>query len=115
MKFRRIIATTLIVSSLATVTGCAWFQANGKTVVTDVGQIAACVLSQVLNPGTTDANQVIQACQGATLADLVGVLGSLIDFYTAPPAAGEKRPALDADTLMRLYSLKAQAEHELAK
>ena len=75
------------------VVGCSWFTANKQTVLTDVGSTASCVLAQVFQ-GNEDPLSITVACAPATLADIVEIVASLLNFYAQPTDGGA--PAADA-------------------
>jgi len=72
--------------TVATQTGCGWFGANNNQVVSDVGQIASCVIAQLFQ-GVTDPLKIVGACQGATMADVEQIIASIINYYDQPDAS----------------------------
>ena len=75
------------VNGLVSSQGCAAFQKAEPQVVTDLGAIAACVLTSVLG-GATNAPAVAATCAPATLADVVQVVQALISYYESQGADG---------------------------
>ena|ERR1700722_270604 len=60
--------------------GCAWWTANSKPVVTDIGSIASCVISQLFL-GVSVPATIVGSCIGATIADVEEIVASVISFY----------------------------------
>jgi hypothetical protein len=70
-----------------TQTGCGWWSSNSKQVVTDVGQIASCVIGELFQ-NVTDPLKIAAACVPATAADVEQIIASIINFYDQPAEAG---------------------------
>lgn len=96
---------------LLTGQGCSWWAGNSKQVVTATGEVAACVIGALLS-GATDATMVVNKCTGSTLADVVAIAASLIDYYTAPkPGIGATLPP---EILASLRTVRDDAKAKLA-
>jgi hypothetical protein len=73
--------------TVTTQTGCNWWSSNNKQVVTDVGQVASCVIAEMFQ-GVTDPLKITGACAPATLSDVEQIIASIINFYDQPQEAG---------------------------
>lgn len=83
LRFRAPLLAACLAASLA-FSGCAWWSANSKTVVTDLGKLGSCIAASLFG-GATDAGAIVKACDGSTFADVEQVIASLIDYYQHPP------------------------------
>jgi hypothetical protein len=93
--------------------GCGWWSAGGSsTVATGAGQIAACVIGQATQ-GVTDPTVVLAACVGATLADVVSIVESLIAYYAAQNQDGGTQVSPAPVAMAKLYTLAASARKAL--
>lgn len=106
MKNWIVVGTLALMVMLA---ACGWFSANQPAVETAVGQVASCVLGQVLS-GDEDPLVITAACAGATLADVTAIVESIINFYEAPSADGGAPPAAPAGLLPHLHALRDHAK-----
>ena len=87
------------------VAGCSWFTANKSTVETDVGQVGACVVGQLLT-GNEDPAAITLACSPATIADVAAIVASLLNFYEAPAVDGGTPPIAPAGLLVHLHRVR---------
>jgi hypothetical protein len=96
------------VIGLAALVGCSWFAANQPVVEASVGQTAACILGQVLT-GDEDPLAITAACAPATLADVVQIVESLLNFYTQPAAdaGADAAPHVSAANVVLVGHLQA--------
>jgi hypothetical protein len=83
--------------------GCAWWKANSQTVTTDAGQIGVCVIGDIVR-GVTDPAVVVADCAGATVADIVAIIDSLL-----------ADPHLNAERATQLRTLRANAVSRMSK
>lgn len=82
MNAKKILAPATFAAVLA-ISSCAWWQSNSKPVVADLGQIASCVIAQLVQ-GVSDAGSITKSCDRAAFDNLAQVIASLIDFYKTP-------------------------------
>jgi hypothetical protein len=64
--------------------GCAWWKSNSSTVTTDVGQIAACIIAQIVG-GNQDPASISVSCSNVAVADIVAIIDSLLSDPTVTP------------------------------
>jgi hypothetical protein len=111
------------------VEGCSWWTANSKPVVTDIGSIASCVISQSFL-GVSAPATIVGSCIGATIADVEEIVASVVSFYDHPDAGApvddaglavamwhssrfgadielHVPPTVDKPTLARLHAVRA--------
>lgn len=105
LRFRALLLAACLILCIA-LGGCAWWKANSQTVTTDAGQIAACVISDIVK-GNSDPGAIIKDCNGTVFADIVAIIDSLLsDPQVTPPKA---------ESLRTLRAKATLAMHEASK
>lgn len=89
------------VVALVVLAGCAWFKANGATVVSDLGSIGACVLAAADSTPTPSLATIASDCGAATVQDVITILDQSLSDEQASPTPNTTRivalKALGAD------------------
>lgn len=110
----RVALGAAMLMSVCTASGCAWFKANGATVVSDVGVIAACVIEAAFATPTTSPAQIASQCGAATVQDVMAILDELLSkeqLSDSPdPVRVARLTALGADA-SRAHTI-SQKHHE---
>jgi hypothetical protein len=72
-----------LVASPELAQGCSWFQGGGGS-QTEIafGQLATCVVAELLQ-GISNPTTLLQACGNLTMQQLLSILDSLLNYYTA--------------------------------
>jgi hypothetical protein len=97
----------LVLGLAVTVAGCSWWNNGGsKTVVSDIGQVGSCVLSQLFQ-GQTNPLSITAACAPATLADVDQIILSLINGLESEGGAG------NAALIAQLQQAHAAAQSQM--
>ena len=86
--------------------GCAWFKANGPTVVTDVAQVTNCVIAAVdaggPDGGAVNLTSIASACGASTVDVVIQILDQTLASEQASSAPNQAR-------ILKLKALGADA------
>jgi hypothetical protein len=127
----RPLRTILVAGLLGAVVSCAWWKGEEPTIVQYTEADAACVLGQLFGTGAFSPPAIVLACAPVTLAQVVAILASLVNFYVNPADAGGATSAgevcgvgpppirgapacIPHETLLRLQAMHEAAKAELA-
>lgn len=68
----------LLITSITSIAGCAWFSTNGKL----FSPIESCLVNAIADGAIFDPMALVAQCAGATIETLIAVVESLINAAT---------------------------------
>jgi hypothetical protein len=102
-------AVVVFLSALAGLGVSCLTKAQTQAVITDITPAGACIVTQLLQGGATDPLQIVTACSGTTIADVIEVIEELMAASDATVDAGGDAGASAMTLSVRLHAMHVGA------